>query len=179
MITEFMGILFIALSMGLLWYIFRGMRYEEENPVWGNILAAALNTMICIALAYWFLTGNIMTPNLIQNSSYLVYFQGTDNLTTQNLSANASVYKYILGQGGSGMYTVSAVNLPNFTVSDYQYIAGTYFMYDIIYIQIQDLAITIFFGVLAIINGSLFVYFMYTMSDDILAWFRGDDIDET
>jgi len=171
MIPITIAIVFILLSFGLFWYIFRNIREDEGNPVWGNLFASFLNIIICLVLAYSFITGNIMDMSIVENASYTVSYPSLDASASALIDPNAvSERQYIIGKSGSGMYTISAIDsmpgispyLSNFTVS--------YLTKDIVYIQVQDWGLFFLFGFLACCSAALFLWFCWPILGGLFGW---------
>jgi hypothetical protein len=160
MIPVSVSLIFFAAVFGLFWYIFRGFT-ARDNPVWGNILAATLNGVICIFLVYWLFTGNICDTNLVKNATYEVNYNGMADATITNIVESMASHQYILDKSGAGMYTISTINppsgigvyLPNFIVG--------YSTYDLIYVQYQDKGLAVFFIFLTAVNIGLFLWFLH------------------
>jgi len=175
MITVFISMIFIVMVFGLFWYIFRGVRQDDQNPIWGNLFSSFLNVLLCIILAYSFMSGNIMDMSVVSNATYTVNYQTLDTATAYNISSNASeVRQYILGKSGSGMYTISAIDsmtavspyINNFTVS--------YTTKDIVYLQMQDWGMFYLFCFLACVSAALFLWFVWPLFSEFFG-FGGSD----
>lgn len=173
MITEYMSLVFMAAVFGLFWYVWRGIKEDDNNPVWGNLFASALCCILCIFLAYCFLNGNIAVAHVELNQSYQVqYQQGIPYLGSTNISLNSTNFQYILHANGAGMYTVSSLNPgyasltnpdnstqgPGQNLTD---LTSIYYTYNVIYTQIQDMPCVYLFGFLACCSGGIFVYFLW------------------
>ena len=184
MITEYMSLVFIVAVFALFWYLFRGIRDEEQNPIWGNFFASFLCCVLCIILAYSFLQGNITTTHVVQNESYQVLYQ-QDNIVA-NVSINSTNFQYVLHPNGAGMYTVSALN-PGYAGlledngtamapgKNLTSLTKTMYTYDVLYTQIQDVPCVYLFGFLACCSGGIFVYFCWIVFIKKLLGLEGGD----
>lgn len=158
MITESMAIVFLVAVFGLFWYIFRGLRGEEENPIWGTILASGINFIICALLAIWFVQGNIVQIYMVSNDTHAFDFWNMTQEDVHNITANSTAYINQLGEGGSGMYMVSAVEEDEF--GSYLNLSVTrFYHHNLVYAQIQDMVIGLFFTALALVSFGLFGWF--------------------
>jgi len=165
------AIVFIILVFGLFWYIFRNIRGDEGNPIWGNLFASFLNIIICLILAYSFISGNIMDMSIVENASYTISYPSLDASTPSLINPAAAIdRRYIIGKSGGGMYTINAIDsmpginpyLGNFTVS--------YLTKDIVYIQIQDWGLFFLFCFLACCSAALFLWFFWPILGEFFGW---------
>lgn len=158
MITEPMSLVFLVAVFGLFWYIFRGLRGEEENPIWGTILASGINFIICALLAIWFIQGNIVQIYMVSNDTHTFDFLNMTQADVLNITQNSTTYINQLGAGGSGMYLASAVEQDNLGQFMNQSITHFYH-HNLVYAQIQDMIVGLFFAGLAIVSFGLFGWF--------------------
>ena len=156
MITEIPATFFLCLVFGLFWYIFRGLNYDE-NPIWGNVLASGMNIVFCGLFAIWFYQGNIVIPSVDIADQYMIPQISTLSAAD---AYNVSYNLYKIGEGGSGMYVVSATDAHG-NGSYLQNVTGSYFHHEIYYIQLQDVALSFVFTALAIVSGFLFSWFAW------------------
>jgi hypothetical protein len=193
MITEYMSLVFMAAVFGLFWYVWRGIKEDDNNPVWGNLFASALCCILCIFLAYCFLQGNIAESHVVANESYqLIYQQGLsgEEESSSNISLNSTDFQYILHANGAGMYTVSSLNpghayfvdeneVKEETGENLTSLTDIYYTYNVIYTQIQDMPCVYLFGFLACCSGGIFVYFLWIVFIKDLLGLGGAGEDES
>jgi hypothetical protein len=171
MITVSMAILFIIIIFALFWYVFRGLKEDDINPIWGTLLATGVCAVLCAMLAYSFLVGNIADVSVVQNATYRIAFSpemGAAQIA--NITDNLTSYQYVLGPAGTGMYTVAAVQSDTNLVPYIQNFTVTRYTSNIMYVQYQDMFLFFFFTALGICSAALFGYFMWK---EVLSGFFG------
>lgn len=156
MIPENIALVFLIAPILCLVYIFRGLG-ENQNPIWGNILASGIGAILCAMIALWLLSGTIVSTTIVGNSTYQLDAGVTD---TGNLTQTSNV----IGTGGSGMFTRSAMStadsVPNATV--------TVYTYDIIAQQTIDMGLMFFYVLIGMISALACVYFIIDARNVIL-----------
>lgn len=164
MIPEVVGILFMVIPWLCFLYMFRGMS-SQDNPIWGNILAAGMSALVSAMVALWFISGTIVSPTLVSNASYTLPadLSGEDFAVQFAAASNTSNH---LGASGSGMFLRSAVIASSGNTNE---TTATVFSYDIVYAQYSDVGIMMLYMALCVISVALFLWFLADLRKALMA----------
>lgn len=157
MIPENIAIIFLVLPLLCFLYIFRGLN-NDINPLWGNILAAGLAAVISAMVAMWLLTGSIVAPVIVPNTTYSM--AGT--------FSDAPLSIYTLGQDGSGMYIRSPISIQ----TDPAIITNkttSVVTYDIVYTQFQNFGLMLLYMAFFVAGVALFLWFVAELRNEMNA----------
>lgn len=155
MIPENIAIIFLILPLLCFFYIFRGLN-NDENPLWGNILASGLATVISAMVSLWLIQGSIVNPIIISNTTYSGF----------GLSAAPS-FVYSLGSGGSGMFIRAPISIETDTAVINN--TNSISTYDIVYTQFQNFGLMILYMAFAAAGVILFLWFVAELRNEIRA----------
>lgn len=151
MIPDIIATIFLILPWACLWYVFRGMS-SSENPIWGNLIAAALGGIVAGVVAIWFFSGTIVTPHVVSNLTYQ-FPNGTD----QSSVMGSSLVNNVLEEGGVGMFDASPIL--TITVGNTTLMSANTF--DIVYVRYQDFGLMFLYMLMTLIFIALFAWFVY------------------
>lgn len=146
MIPDLIAVVILMIPWCCLAYIFRG-ESSEDNPIWGNVVAAGISLVVCGMAAIWFFSGTIVSPSIVVNTSYQV---------DSGLSVTGNTTD-LLGPGGSGMFIlapVSSISGDNIST------AITVYTYDIVYQQYQNFGLMLLYLALFCVSLALFLWFI-------------------
>lgn len=168
-----MAIVFLVAVLGLFWYIFRGMG-DDQNPIWGNIIASGINLVVCSLLTIWLIQGNIVQIYMVANDTHTIDLINMSAGDIANISGSVTEPVIQLDSAGAGMYEMTAVEEDDLgTYSNLSLMK--YYHHNIVYIQIQDVALGFFFAFLAVISGCLFGWFVIKAREAVQLQKEDDD----
>lgn len=162
MIPDIISVIFLIIPWACLVYIFRGVG-EEQNPLWGNVLASGISFVVCLMIAIWFFSGTVVSPTVVVNATYQI---STDMTAEEMLAEQAELSNTTeqLGAGGSGMFVRSAISTSGNVTNSTEINVRTY---DIIYQQYQDFGIMALYVFLGLISVALFLWSVSEMRTEL------------
>lgn len=161
MISIEMGLFFMALPVGCIYYIFRGLE-ENSNPLWGNVIAAGVSMVVSALLVIWFLQGSIVSPVPVTNATYTIPV----NLSSSDLAGQitaASITTNKLAGSGAGMMTRSSISASGSSITNQTVI--TVHTSDIVYVQFQDYGVMFGYALAFLISFLAFIWSLSRLKD--------------